>query len=233
MAENILSKKSKPKFSHDGYIYVFDKCSKTNPSLKFWRCELKNECKDRIHTKNQEVVKLVNEHSHGASSVSVEVAKIKTSIKRKAEETLEMPSSVINVCIANSSQAALAALPTSDAMKKIVLRKRNQLYSVPPSPHSARELVIPNEYKIYVTSDGQPEEFLIADSGQENDRILIFGRKSWINILRDSDVWFADGTFKMAPPLFYQVYVIMARKYDGVFPILYALLPNKRLNNIC
>ena len=100
MAENILSKKSKPKFSHDGNIFVFDKCSRTDPSLKFWRCELKNECKGRIHTKNQEVVKLVNEHSHGASSVSVEVAKIKTSVKRKAEETLEVPSSIINVCIA-------------------------------------------------------------------------------------------------------------------------------------
>ena len=66
-------------------------------------------------------------HSHGASAVSVEVAKIKTGVKRKAEETFEVPSSVINVCIENSSQAALAALPTSDTMKKIVGYKENEI----------------------------------------------------------------------------------------------------------
>ena len=74
---------------------------------------------------------------------------------------------------------------------------------------------------------GQPEDFLIGNSGQEHDRILIFGRKTWVYILRDSDVWYVDGMFKLSPLLFYQVYVIMARKYEGVIPILYALLPNK------
>lgn len=32
----------------------------------------------------------------------------------------------------------------------------------------------------------------------------------------------------MSAPLFSQVYVIMARKHEGVLPILYVLLPNKR-----
>ena len=43
----------------------------------------------------------------------------------------------------------------------------------------------------------------------------------------DSDLWYADRTFKLSPPLFYQVYVVMARRYEGVHPILYALLPDK------
>ena len=81
-------------------------------------------------------MKTVNGHSHGASSVSVEVAKIKTSVKRKAEETLEVPSSVINVCLANSSQAALAALPTSDAMKK-KLYEKNKKSTIFCSPKSS------------------------------------------------------------------------------------------------
>jgi len=60
MTENRLSKRDKPKLSHDGYLYVSDKCSKSNPSLLFWRCESKNECKGRVHT-NNEVVKKVSE----------------------------------------------------------------------------------------------------------------------------------------------------------------------------
>lgn len=62
-------------------------------------------------------MKEVNIHSHGASAVNVEVAEIKTSVKRKAKETLEVASSVFNACIENSSQVTMAALPNSDARK--------------------------------------------------------------------------------------------------------------------
>jgi len=60
----------------------------------------------------------VTEHCHGASAVDVEVACIKTSLKRKAEETLEVPSTIINGCIENSSQAVQGSLPYSQALKK-------------------------------------------------------------------------------------------------------------------
>ena len=42
------------------------------------------------------------------------------------------------------------------------------------------------------------------------------------------EVLYLDGTFKQAPPLFHQVYVILAERNGYVFPLLYALLPNKR-----
>jgi len=98
MDEN-LSKREKPKFSQDGYLYVCDKCSRSGQSLLFWRCELKNECKGRVHTKNNEAAKKVNEHCHCASAVDVGVACIKTCLKRKAEGTPEAPSTIINGCI--------------------------------------------------------------------------------------------------------------------------------------
>ena len=79
--------------------------------ILLWRYLLKNECKERIHTKNNGVVKKVNEHCHGASAADVEDACIKKSLKRKAEETLEVPSTIINGCIENGSQAAQGPLP--------------------------------------------------------------------------------------------------------------------------
>lgn len=36
-----------------------------------------------------------------------------------------------------------------------------------------------------------------------------------------------DGTFKIAPSLFSQVFVILGTRNGGVHPCLYALLPNK------
>ncbi|KAG8238728.1 hypothetical protein J437_LFUL018501, partial [Ladona fulva] len=48
-----------------------------------------------------------------------------------------------------------------------------------------------------------------------------------LELLRDSRAWFGDGTFKIAPPLFSQVYVILGEKHDGVHPMVYTLLPSK------
>ena len=96
----------------------------------------------------------------------------------------------------------------------MVKRRRNQLNLAPPNPADASKIVIPDEYKQYMTNNGERENFLIADSGQSDDKILIFERKCWTKYLLDSDVWYADGTFKLAPPLFTKVYVILAKKME-------------------
>ena len=81
MAEYIVSKKNKPQFTHNGYLFIFDKLSKKDPIIKFWRCKRKNNCKARIRTKDDVVITEINEHSHGASAASVEIAAIKTIFK--------------------------------------------------------------------------------------------------------------------------------------------------------
>lgn len=47
-------------------------------------------------------------------------------------------------------------------------------------------------------------------------------------MLTGSPTCYVDGTFKIAPPLFAQVFVLMSKKLEGVHPVVYALLPNKR-----
>ncbi len=89
--------------------------------------------------------------------------------------------------------------------------------------------IIPNAYRLYEATPGQPEEFLLADVQNANgQRILVFGRQS-------KSIWsdhrqhlFVDGTFKIAPPMFSQVYVISAKRGGYVLPVVYALLPNKQ-----
>lgn len=110
----------------------------------------------------------------------------------------------------------------------MIRRKRNKENLAPAAPIDLKTLHLPEIYKTYSPNDGISEQFLLADSGQESDRVLIFGRLSGLKILKNSRTWYCDGTFRIAPLLFSQVYVILAEPLGGVHPIIYALLPSKK-----
>nr|CAD2125831.1 unnamed protein product [Meloidogyne enterolobii] len=80
-------------------------------------------------------------------------------------------------------------------------------------------------------TDVKAEQFLLADSGEgDEQRILIFGRESfqdWSHLIEEL---YVDGTFLICPVLFYQFFVVLARRNDYVLPIFYCLLPNKNEN---
>ena len=64
-------------------------------------------------------------------------------------------------------------------------------------------------------------------SGAEENRILIFGTEESKRVLELSENWQADGTFKVTPPIFAQVYSIHASQHGDLVPAFYCLLPNK------
>ncbi|XP_068204653.1 uncharacterized protein [Palaemon carinicauda] len=141
---------------------------------------------------------------------------------------MENPSVLINEVLCNVPQAVQGSLPNSSALKKTIRRKRNQISASPPNPVDLNHLAIPDEYSTYKTEPNQKEDFLLKDRRPSEDRILLFGRRSWLQHLVSAEVWYVDGTFKIAPTLFSQVYIVMAQKIRGVIPVLYAILPNKR-----
>ena len=49
--EHILSQRGKEKFAYEGHLFVFDKFSKIDNNIKFWRCDQGSRCNARIHTK--------------------------------------------------------------------------------------------------------------------------------------------------------------------------------------
>ena len=60
------------------------------------------------------------------------------------------------------------------------------------------------------------------------NRILVFGTRQMLSLLRDSSNWFADGTFSVVPGQFFQLYTIHCEKDGYIIPCLYGLLTNKR-----
>jgi len=70
--EELKSKCGKMQFSHEGCIYLFDRSS-ADRSKKYWRRQLKNECKVRFPTTadSNEVVTQMNQHTQGSRPVNV------------------------------------------------------------------------------------------------------------------------------------------------------------------
>jgi hypothetical protein len=60
-----------------------------------------------------------------------------------------------------------------------------------------------------------------------DDRILIFASSEQLDILQSSGDFLVDGTFKVDPEIFYQLYIIHAVYRGHVVPVLYALLKRK------
>ena len=221
----VLTKRGKEKFAHKGFLYVFDSTSKDDKELQFWRCEQKNRCKARLHTKAGKVQKELNSHSHEASAVQVQVERLKTNIRKRAAETLDSPTDVVNECMTDISKAGLPNFPKTSALKKIIRRKRNSV-NIPTKPADLEETFLQKCQK-YVPKNGTEENFLLCDSGQANDRIFIFGRQSWLQYLVVSDTWLTDNSFNIVSNIYFsQIYVILAEIHGGVHPIVYAFLPN-------
>ena len=110
-------------------------------------------------------------------------------------------------------------LPQPGSLKRTVQRKRkaSTLQSHPDlataNDRTLTDLCIP-EYLYQL--------FKIFDSGPGDDRIIMFTTDSNLALLRESMRFAGDGTFKVSPTLWYQIYTIHAMKNGYTVPCVYA-----------
>ena len=64
------------------------------------------------------------------------------------------------------------------------------------------------------------------DSGVEIRKESSFLHQSR-QFLAESGHWYADGTFKVCPELFFQLYIVHGQRGGRISPCVFALLPNK------
>ena len=84
--------------------------------------------------------------------------------------------------------------------------------------------MLPEEYQLATNAD----LFLVFDSGiGDPERIFIFASDLGLQFLYGCDHWYADGTFKVCPEVFYQVYTVHVQQRRRNFPCVFGLLPNK------
>ena len=123
--------------------------------------------------------------------------------------------------LTNHPEAQVGApLPTYDQVSTILQKARSSVR--PPLPSSRAAIELGEAYT--KTTNGQ--NFLLFNEGT-TDRILGFSTNELIIALCNASTVFMDGTFRVVPEIFSQLYTLHGFYKDCMIPMAYFLLPNK------
>ena len=230
------STRGKDKIGYNGYGYRLDKTSLNSIN---WRCDVA-KCKGRLTTEIDYRSSRRNpietgEHSHAPNPAKIAAAAAVCAAKENSVSNPDVPPRrVISSTMINLSDEALTALPPRRNLRRTLQRKRTSSEAFPAKPKS-HDFQIPDQFH-YISIDGRQERFLLYDSYDPNDdendtndgRVVIFATDEMLRVLQRNRNWMADGTFKVSPNFFLQLYTVHAiLGKDHVIPCIYALLTAK------
>ena len=126
--------------------------------------------------------------------------------------------------MANLTLTAAVNLPDLSNLRRNIRHQRQEQNILPNPPRKEDAAVFPHVYQM----TGTGERFFLFDSGARDIyRMFIFATNDGIDMLANSSQWFGDGTFKLWPQIFSQIYTIDALVNHEVLPCVFGLLPSK------
>ena len=125
-------------------------------------------------------------------------------IRSHAASSNDAPITIIRATKRQLEQETKLLMPSDTCLSQIIKRQRTM---APDETYSGIAFAIPRHVKYL-----GPEKFIIGDSyNEENDeRLIIFSTKRLMEMLQSSDILIIDGTFKVAPVGFSQLYTVHA-----------------------
>lgn len=218
-----VSQRGRETLLYRGYEY-WKKRSNTDGTV-IWRC-VKSQtfhCKGMLRTKLRDVIGAKDpEHTHEGNHSTALARQAVGMMKQNVVGSGQTPSLSASNVMACCAPHVLMALPPRQDLSRTLRRTRQVAASqgrpqMPPIPTDTT-FEMPGVFK----------DFVLFDSEGPEDRMLIFGCRDLLNGLSRASVWIADGTFKIVPSIFFQVYTLHFEYANGVSPVgLYCLLPNK------
>ena len=165
-----------------------------------------------------------NQHTHAPSAISCELTKIRSNIKRKAHTIQETAQKILGTELVNITFTVAVNLPNLSHLRRHI-RSQRQDGNIKPIPQRKEDIpVLPQKYQETLTG----ERFLFFGSGVgDTSRMFIFATDEGIHLLQCCEQWFGDGTFKLCPEIFYQIYTSHALINNEVIPCAFGLLPAK------
>ena len=152
-------------------MYTFKKTLSND--VRCWECVLRRkdaQCNAIVKLSvTAEFLGQNNEHTHPPSQTEVEVTKVKASIKRKAETTMETGQHILTTELRTVPEGAAANHPAASTLRRNIRHARR--LNLPPNPQNRDEIpVLPQEYQLTLYGG----KFLVFDSGVgDQERIVI------------------------------------------------------------
>lgn len=218
------SERGKPTAIYRNYEYWYVRMNSNGESS--WRCCKYPSlgCKARLKTIGSCVVgNIIPEHCHEGNVITALARKAVGEMKVKMTELAATPRAVQGTVELTLSDNVLMALPKKSTLSRTLQRHRQKENAancgsfLPPIPTDLN-FVFPAHF----------DEMMLFDSGPGEDRLIILGSNLLLDGLARADLWLADGTFKVVPSIFFQLYTIHFEFVPGINPVgLYCLLTNK------
>ena len=98
------------------------------------------------------------------------------------------------------------------------IRRKN----LPPESESVQDLKLEGKW-----CQVNGEDWVIHENTQGDHPCIILATKANIRYLRQSSVWYGDGTFEVSLRIFYQMYTIHCPVMGRILPMVYCLLSYK------
>ena len=213
------------KLCYGGYTYV--KKAKSTNSIR-WECSEKkgHVCVGAISTTPDidAVIGSKREHSHPPCETTTSVMKLRLEIKENSKKRKRKTNQILAEALHGASNDVRAAIGKAETIRRDIRRQKRGVR--PKEPKSLAEL---NLDGVWITTGGaDPKPFLIHDSGPDaTNRVLVFASDECLRLLANSNHWYMDGTFSLAPKFSKQVYVIRVPFGESAVSCVYALLPGK------
>ncbi|CAF4363303.1 unnamed protein product [Rotaria sp. Silwood2] len=152
------------------------------------------------------------EHSHAPNFKKISVIKLQNDIKSRAAVSEESSSNILHSTLRSFPLQAAGSLPKHDSLIRSIRRQRQ----IAPLDNNNR---LPSTLK----KTDRGDDFVLF----EDQQMIIFTTTSNLQVLKNCKHWFADGTFRVCPNEFYQLFTLHGLFISNVIPLVYGLLIGK------
>ena len=128
------------------------------------------------------------------------------------------PAQIVSKAMAAIPEDVKTEMGRIDSLKRRI--RKVSKGRAPAEPGSAAAPSFPGNY--VRTLDGQGRLFSQYDNGPES--VVVFATDIMLRVLGESEWWFGDGNFKMAPAIFAQLYVFRTPLGRSAVTCAYALV---------
>ena len=222
-----------------GYTFYL-KSHDEDKTIKNWECRYRTHIKDglkscavtcRTDYNITQILKEPGNHSHNFDCLAKEINAFKELLRQGGTDNRASNAIIINDALSKFEPEIHGYLPTKIACNNIIRNARQK------AGHLVKEITSVEDMKeeLQNTIGNRPRQFLqtVVKAGEDGAHALIFATEESLESLIYSQIWFADGIYKVTDKPYLQVYVIhgilIGDTMKRVMPLVYCIMSHKRL----